>query len=126
MDVELTKRAFNKRNLTNPIQVARDGEEALAYFTEWESGEPTPIIILLDIKMPRVDGLEVLRQLKSHPKFKTIPVIMLTSSAEDQDIKMAYQLGANSYIVKPVDFDKFMEVAAHIELYWMVLNMTTL
>ncbi len=126
MDVELTKRAFSKRNLTNPIQVARDGEEALAYFTEWESGEPTPIIILLDIKMPRVDGLEVLRQLKSHPKFKTIPVIMLTSSAEDQDIKMAYQLGANSYIVKPVDFDKFMEVAAHIELYWMVLNMTTL
>lgn len=124
MDVELTKRAFNKRNLTNPIEVARDGEEALEYFKRWEAGESMPIVILLDIKMPKVNGLEVLRQLKAHSVFRTIPVVILTSSAEDHDIQNAYQLGANSYIVKPVDFDKFMEVAAHVELYWMVLNMT--
>lgn len=122
MDVDLTKRAFKRRNVTNPIEVARDGEEALAWITRWDDGEPLPAVILLDLKLPKVDGLDVLRQLKAHPVYRTIPVVVLTSSAEDRDVKEAYELGVNSYIVKPVDFDKFMDVASQIELYWSVLN----
>ncbi len=122
MDVDLTQRAFARRKLANPLLVARDGEEALAWIPRWEAGEPTPVVILLDLKLPRVDGLEVLRQLKVHPAWRTIPVVVLTSSGEDRDILDAYELGANSYIVKPVDFDKFIEVAAHIEIYWCLLN----
>jgi len=122
MDVDLTRRAFARHKLVNPFEVARDGEEALAYLTRWEAGTPLPVVILLDLKLPKVDGLEVLRQIKAHPQFRTIPVVILTTSAEDYDVEAAYQLGANSYIVKPVDFDKFMEVAEQIELYWSVLN----
>ncbi len=122
MDVDLTVRAFKKRNIANPIQVARDGEEALAFLPSWEAGEPLPTVILLDLKLPKVHGLEVLRQIKAHQRFAAIPIVVLTSSSEDSDIKAAYQVGANSYIVKPVDFDKFMEVAAQIQLYWIVLN----
>ncbi len=122
MDLDLTLRAFQRRRLTNPIEVARDGEEALAWIPRWEAGEPIPALILLDIRMPRVDGLEVLRQLKSHPRFRTIPVVMLTTSAESADVQTAFELGANSYIVKPVDFEKFLEVADKIDMYWMVLN----
>lgn len=123
VDIDLTKRAFAKRKLLNPIRVARDGEEALAFFDRWEAGEPMPICILLDLKMPKVDGLEILRRLKSHPKFSTIPVIVLTTSTEDRDIEEAYKLGCNSYIVKPVEFDKFMDVASKVEVYWCALNM---
>ena len=119
LDIDLTIRAFKKRNLANPIEVARDGEEALALIPRWEAGEQTPLIILLDLKLPRVNGLEVLQVVKEHPKFKVIPVIVLTSSSEDKDIATAYQLGANSYIVKPVDFDKFITVASEIEIYWL-------
>ncbi len=122
MDVDLTRRAFNRRKIVNPVTVARDGEEALSYISRWESGESQPVVILLDLKLPKIGGLDVLRKLKTHPQFQTIPVIVLTSSAEDQDIQTAYQLGANSYIVKPVDFEKFLDVAAHIDLYWNVLN----
>jgi CheY-like chemotaxis protein len=122
MDVDLTIRAFEHAKLTNPIVVARDGEEALAWIPRWEAGEPTPVVILLDINMPKVDGLEVVRQLKVHPVLKVIPVVMLTSSSVSPDVKAAYLNGANSYIVKPVDFKKFSEVAAQIELYWAVLN----
>ncbi len=122
MDVDLTLRAFARRKLTNPVAVARDGEEALALIPRWEAGEPAPVVILLDLKMPKVDGLEVLRVLKSHPQFQSIPVVVLTTSADDGDIRAAYKLGANSYIVKPVDFDKFMDVASQIELYWLVFN----
>ena len=122
MDVDLTRRAFARHKLSNPIQVARDGEEALAYLARWEAGEPTPTVILLDLKLPKVDGLEVLRRIKSHPNFRAIPIVVLTTSAEDHDIQTAYQLGVNSYIVKPVDFDKFIQVAAQIELYWCALN----
>lgn len=125
VDVDLTKRAFAKRKLLNPITVARDGEEALAMFDRWEAGEPTPICILLDLKMPKVNGLEVLRQLKRHPKFSTIPVIVLTTSTEDCDIDEAYKLGCNSYIVKPVEFDKFVDVASKVEVYWCALNLTS-
>lgn len=122
MDVDLTKRAFRRRRLVNPIEVARDGEEALEWFARWAAGTPLPVVILLDLKLPKVDGLEVLHQLKSHAVYRAIPVVVLTSSAEDQDVREAYKLGANSYIVKPVNFDKFMDVAEHIELYWNVLN----
>lgn len=122
MDVDLTLRAFKNAKLTNPIVVARDGEEALAWVPRWEAGEPTPVVILLDINMPKVDGLEVVRQLKVHPVLKVIPVVMLTSSSVSPDVKAAYLYGANSYIVKPVDFNKFSEVATQIELYWAVLN----
>ena len=124
MDVDLTLRAFKRRKLANPIEVARDGEEALAWIPRWEAGAPRPLVVLLDINMPKIGGLEVLRQLKSHPRLRTIPVVMLTTSAVREDIDAAYAYGANSYIVKPVDFDKFNEVAAQIELYWAVLNLS--
>jgi CheY-like chemotaxis protein len=122
VDVDLTKRAFARRKLTNPLEVARDGEEALAWIPRWEAGEPTPLVVLLDLKLPRVSGLDVLAQWKAHAVSRTIPVVVLSSSAEDKDIQTAYQLGANSYIVKPVDFTKFIDVAAQIELYWCALN----
>ena len=121
-DIDLTKRAFAKQKLLNPVEVARDGEEALAYFDRWEAGAPLPICILLDLKMPKVSGLEVLRRLKSHPRFSTIPVVVLTTSTEDVDIQEAYKLGCNSYIVKPVEFEKFVGVASKIEIYWCALN----
>lgn len=122
VDIDLTKRAFARRNLPNPIEVARDGEEALACIARWEAGEPTPLLILLDLKLPRVSGLEVLAQWKAHAVSRAIPVVVLSSSAEDKDIQAAYQLGANSYIVKPIDFSRFLDVAAQIELYWCALN----
>jgi len=121
-DIDLTKRAFARSRLLNPIEVARDGEEALANIDRWDRGELSPIFILLDLKLPKVNGLEVLRQLKNHPKYSSIPVIVLTTSAEDHDIEEAYKLGCNSYIVKPVEFNKFMDVATQIEVYWCALN----
>ena len=122
MDADLTRRAFTRRRVINPIEVARDGEEALAYLDRWEGGEQPPVVVLLDINLPKVNGLEVLRQFKSYPVSQRIPVIVLTTSAEDRDIQTAYSLGANSYIVKPVDFEKFLDVAAQIDLYWNVIN----
>jgi len=122
MDVDLTRRAFARRRLINPLEVARDGEEALSFLDRWEAGELPPVVILLDLKLPRLGGLEVLSHIKSHPSFHTIPIVILTTSSEDRDIQQAYQLGANSYIIKPVDFEKFVEVAAQIDLYWNVLN----
>lgn len=122
MDVDLTVRALKRHRVPNPVEVARDGEEALAWLPRWEAGEPPPAAILLDLKLPKVDGLDVLRQLKAHPTLRTIPVVVLTTSSEDGDVQAAYQLGANSYIVKPVDFEKFVEVAAQIDIYWSVLN----
>lgn len=122
MDLELTLHAFKTRKLTNPIEVARDGEEAIAYIEKWENGNPFPVVILLDLKLPKISGLEVLEVLKKHPVLRTIPVVILTTSSETSDMQKAYQLGANSYIVKPVDFDKFLEVARQIELYWSVVN----
>jgi len=122
VDLDLTLRAFAKRKLSNPVNVARDGAEALSWIPRWEAGEPWPALILLDLKLPKVSGLEVLRQLKAHPTLRAIPVVVLTTSSEDIDMQQAYLLGTNSYIVKPVDFDKFMEVAAQVELYWRLLN----
>ena len=122
MDLDLTLRAFSKKKFSNQVHVARDGEEALAFIPRWEAGEALPAVILLDINLPKINGLEVLRQLKAHERFRRIPVVVLTSSREDKDLKTAYDLGVNSYIEKPVSFNKFMEVAEQIELYWCVLN----
>lgn len=122
VDLDLTLRAFSRRNLANPVLVARDGQEALDWIPRWEAGEALPLVILLDIKLPRVDGLEVLRRLRDNPTSQHVPVVMLTSSDDDRDVQMAYQLHANSYIVKPVSFDKLMGVATQIELYWCLFN----
>ncbi len=126
-DVELTLRAFKKNNLTNPIHVARDGEEALDFIFgrgahTGRSLKNGPKLILLDLKLPRVDGLEVLRQVKGDPKTKIIPVVVLTSSREERDIVESYNLGVNSYIVKPVDFEQFIESARTLGLYWILIN----
>jgi CheY-like chemotaxis protein len=122
MDLDLTLRAFNKKKFANPIQIARDGAEALDFIPLWDAGQALPAVILLDINMPKINGLEVLRQYKAHPVYRRIPVVMLTSSCQDRDLNAAYDLGANSYIEKPVSFTRFIEVAEHIELYWCVLN----
>ena len=121
-DIDLTLRAFSRRRLIRPIEVVRDGEEALAWIPRWEAGEPLPLVVLLDLKLPRVDGLEVLRQYRKARISQSIPIVVLTSSKEDKDIEAAYYHHVNSYIVKPVDFDKFLEVTTQIELYWCLLN----
>lgn len=128
MDVELTVRAFKRSRMENPILIVRDGQEALDYMHRRgayadPAASPVPGLILLDIRLPRVDGLAVLRALKSHPVYRPIPVVMLTTSRDDSDVIKSYDLGANSYIVKPVDFDKFLEVIGRIELYWILTNL---
>ena len=122
IDLDLTRRAFARSQLVNPLEVARDGAEALAWLARWEAGEPLPLVVLLDLKLPKVDGLEVLRRYREHALARTVPIVVLTSSAEDCDIAQAYGDGANSYIVKPVDFDKVLEVTSQIKLYWCLLN----
>jgi two-component system response regulator len=126
-DVELTLHAFKKHNLTNKIHIVRDGAEALEYIfgTEDSEGRPLahcPRVILLDLKLPKVDGLEVLRKIKSDPRTRAIPVVVLTSSSEESDLVASYELGVNSYIRKPVDFEKFTESVRTIGLYWLLLN----
>lgn len=121
MDLDLTCRAFAGRT-RNPIEIARDGEEALSWLKRWEEGAPQPLVVLLDLKLPRVGGLEVLQQIKSHRLFGAIPVVVLSSSSEDGDVHAAYRLGANSYIVKPVDFEVFTSVAEEIDRYWCGVN----
>jgi CheY-like chemotaxis protein len=122
MDVDLTRRAFARRKISFAIDVARDGEEAIRIIDQWDPDRPLPIVILLDLKLPKVDGLQVLRHLKTHALFKLVPVVILSTSSEERDILAAYREGANSYIVKPVDFDQFMHVVDQIEMYWCGLN----
>jgi two-component system response regulator len=120
-DAELTIRALKKHNLMNHLLHLQDGEEALKYLFS-DSHNQMPKLILLDIKMPKVDGIEVLKKLKSDPIRKVIPVVILTSSKEEQDIFESYQLGVNAYIVKPVDFEKFVEAVSEIGFFWLLLN----
>ena len=124
-DVELTLKAFKKHNLANEITVARDGEEALEILFNPQRDFPRqkrPDLILLDLKLPKVDGLEVLQQIKGDPRTQPIPVVILTTSKEESDLIRSYKLGVNSYIRKPVDFDKFVEVVKQLGLYWLLLN----
>lgn len=126
-DVELTLRAFRKHHLVNRVQVLRDGAEALDYlFREGayaaRADAELPKVILLDLKLPKVDGKEVLRRVKSDPATRVIPVVVLTSSREEQDIVDSYGLGVNSYIVKPVDFEQFTRAVSQVGLYWVLLN----
>ena len=124
-DVELTLLAFKKYNFSNDIIVARDGQEALDTlfpFEEKSKKSKLPDIILLDLKLPKVSGLEVLKEIKAHPETRIIPVIVLTTSNEDRDLRDSYRLGVNSYIRKPVEFNKFVEVVKQLGLYWILLN----
>jgi two-component system, response regulator len=118
-DVELTLRALHKRNLGKRTVVARDGVEALEVL---ERSQLPPKVVLLDLKLPRLSGLEVLKQLKSSERTKSIPVVVLTSSREEPDVAASYRLGVNSYIVKPVDFESFATAIVEVGLYWLLLN----
>jgi CheY-like chemotaxis protein len=125
-DVELTLGALSQHNLANEVVVVRDGEQALDYlytrgaFAERSAGNP--VVILLDIKLPKVDGLEVLQRLRSDPGLKHTPVVMLTSSREERDIVRSYNLGVNAYVVKPVEFQSFVDAIKELGLFWAVLN----
>ena len=126
-DVELALRALRKANLTNKIQIVHDGAEAMEFiFAEGKhSGrkvEDGPKVVLLDLKLPKIDGMEVLRRIKSDPRTKTIPVVVLTSSKEQKDVVESYQLGVNSYIVKPVNFERFAAAVQDLGMYWLLLN----
>jgi len=126
-DEALTLRALRKNNISNEVVVARDGAEALdflfctgAYVSR--DRHVLPEVVLLDLKLPKIDGLEVLRRLRADERTRLLPVVILTSSKEEQDVVNGYRLGANSYIRKPVDFDQFVEAVRHLGLYWLVLN----
>lgn len=125
-DVELTLAALNEYHLVNDVDVVRDGEEALDYLYKrgkYESRETQePAVVLLDLKLPKVDGLEVLEKIKADDNLKTVPVVMLTSSREEQDLVRSYQLGVNAYVVKPVEFGEFMNALKELGLFWAVIN----
>jgi two-component system, response regulator len=128
-DIELTLRALKKNNIMNEVVIARDGEEALRILfgpePGWGKDLPSlPSVMLLDLKLPKVDGLGVLQRVRSNPRTKHLPVVVLTSSKEDQDLVQSYSLGANSYVRKPVDFHRFVEAVQQLGLYWLILNET--
>ena len=126
-DVELAQRALKKLNISNPLVVLEDGKEALDYLFKRDkySNLPEndyPALVLLDLKLPIIDGLTVLKELRSNPKTRSIIVVILTSSKEEEDLVQGYQIGVNSFIQKPVDFSRFLEVMKQIGLYWLLLN----
>lgn len=123
-DIDLTIMALEKSNILNDVIVAKDGEQALQKLNGLEDDDPPilPAVILLDINMPKMNGLEVLREIRSNDRTRRLPVVILTSSREEQDIIRGYDLGANSYIRKPVDFDNFVQAVKQLGLYWLVLN----
>lgn len=121
-DQLLIQRSLKKSNITNPILVANDGVEALEYLFGNERGPVRPAVVLLDMKMPRLNGLDVLERIREHPETRHIPVVILTSSDEEQDMLRSYDLGANSYVRKPVDFGEFAGAVGKLGLYWVLLN----
>jgi len=125
-DVELTLRAFRKNNIANEVAVASDGAEALKHLFGAEGAEPPPLpaLVLLDLKLPKVDGLDVLKRIRADERTRLLPVVILTSSREQRDLVNGYSLGANSYVRKPVDFQEFIEAVKQLGLYWLVLNET--
>jgi two-component system response regulator len=118
-DERLTLRALRKANVANEILIARNGEEALAMVL---NADPLPSVILLDLKLPKISGLEVLRQIRASDRTRFLPIVVLTSSSEDRDIIESYNLGANSYVCKPVEFDRFTEAVSQLGLYWALIN----
>ena len=126
-DVELTIRALKKHNFANSLFAVENGAEALdfvfcrGHYADRNIARP-PKVILLDVKLPKLNGLEVLREIRADQRTRSIPVVMVTSSGEDPDIKTAYDLGANSYVVKPIEFDEFTEVMSHLGFYWLLVN----
>lgn len=126
-DRDLTLRAFARHDLPTVVEVAEDGQQALDYLLGREGAEPErplPDLVLLDLKLPRVDGLEVLRRLRAAPRTRLLPVVVLTSSSEEDDLVQSYALGANSYVRKPVSFTDFLEASRQLGVYWLVLNRT--
>ena len=125
-DETLALRALARNNIGNRVDVARDGVEALAYLlgTDDEPPSPLPQVVLLDLKLPRIDGLEVLRRLRADDRTRLLPIVVLTSSSEEKDLVESYMLGANSYIIKPVDFNQFSEAIGRLGMYWLVMNQT--
>ena len=121
VDLDLTTRMFARHNVMNPIQTARDGDEALTLLQRWDAGEPQPVFILLDLKLPKISGLAFLREIKRHPKFCSIPIVLLTGSTDDLEIKEAHTLGCSTYIVKPIEFSEFAAVAPQAGIYWCAL-----
>jgi two-component system, response regulator len=121
-DVALTSRALRKHNIRNELVVAADGEEALSYLSPSGDAGPLPVLTLLDINLPKVNGLEVLRSIRAHPRTQLLPVVILTTSSEERDIVESYQLGANSYVRKPVVFEEFVEAIRLLGLYWLLVN----
>lgn len=125
-DIELTKLAFEQNKFANKIKVIKDGEEALNFLLQKENDElkqlGRPVFILLDINLPKVNGMDILTHLKKNPYVKHIPVIMLTTSKEDEDIVRSYELGANSYVRKPVDYREFVDVINNLGIYWLAIN----
>jgi len=119
-DAEMTLRALRRHNLVNRVHWVKDGEEALEYLLAGE--RQMPKLVLLDLKMPKVDGIEVLRRLKADPATRALPIVVMTSSNEERDVVETYRLGVNSYIVKPVEFDAFLETVAKIGMYWVLTN----
>lgn len=123
-DAKLTLRAFHRNNIMNPIKVARDGIEALDFlFARGEhAGQALPSLVILDLKLPRLDGLGVLKAMRAEARTRLLPVVVLTSSKEEQDVIASYSLGANSYVRKPVNFTEFLEAAKLLGMYWLMLN----
>jgi CheY-like chemotaxis protein len=124
-DVELVQMALDGHNFVNPVDVVTDGAAALEYLHgggDELSPQPLPRLVLLDLKLPKISGIEVLRAIRDHPRTRGLVVVVMTSSAESQDLDLCYQLGVNSYIVKPLDFQQFLEVSRQVGFYWMMLN----
>ena len=126
-DAELITRSLKRHHLANKLVLLKDGAEALEFLLAegvpvYSSGHPAPRVVLLDIKLPKVDGIEVLRQMKSDERTRDIPVVILTSSNEERDVKEAYALGVNSFVTKPIKFEEFAKVVAELGMYWLMVN----
>ena len=124
MDLDFLLQAFKEHSVANPVAICRDGEDALQFIADHSSADDPelPLLVLLDLRLPKVDGIDVLRRAREHPVWKQVPFIVVTTSREDEDIARSYELGVNSYVVKPVDFSSFAEVVKRIKVFWLLTN----